>query len=567
MGKGISIGVGADTREFSAGVKSGVVQPLEDVADALDDVGKDGDKAGEKLEKSLDDARKSAKELGTEGKAAGTKLERAMKDAEAETKDLGREHSKLGDVIDRESKRAGDSLGKNIKRGTDEGKEGLGEFRDEAKSSAREGAASFSGEFDDVGDFIQEVAANAFEGFGPAGTAAGIAAAVGIGLIFSELERTKEQAEATREQVKGILDQLFESGGNPALLDYVSQLREFLDKPAANGDMISQLEDFFKQSGTNFDKATRDAKEFGVSLTDMLKAYSGGDADAAKRVIDDLTVSMEKLKKERDSSAGGYDWSQLNRQVRGYEDVISKIKEQNSLTDEAIAQYDLISQATNEMAAEQQAAADKITAVSDAISSLQSEIDESVSGFADFQDAETGALDPAGYIASIAARIEATSNFNSNVQGLATQFGLTDEEIQSILDQGMDFAPMLQSIMDSGLAPEFITQIQNAVGGGADILNANPLSTKVDVKADTKPAEGDIGKVRDAKTETTIKTKADTKPATDALAAAAAGSYTATIGTALDLGGVESALNSFLNRPRTVNVTVRGVTPDGKPVF
>lgn len=74
--------------------------------------------------------------------------------------------------------------------------EGLSEFRDESGSTAREAAASFDGSAESIGEVFQEVAANAFAGFGPAGAIAGVAAAAGLGIALSKLT---EISEATNE--------------------------------------------------------------------------------------------------------------------------------------------------------------------------------------------------------------------------------------------------------------------------------------------------------------------------------------------------------------------------------
>ena len=63
MAKGINIPIASDTREFSQGVNRGVIEPLEDAADSLDDVAKAGDKAGQKLEDGFEDARRQVAAL------------------------------------------------------------------------------------------------------------------------------------------------------------------------------------------------------------------------------------------------------------------------------------------------------------------------------------------------------------------------------------------------------------------------------------------------------------------------------------------------------------------------
>ncbi len=80
------------------------------------------------------------------------------------------------------------SLGKKTKKAAEEGKSGMDDFKQEANQTARESAASFDGSAESIVDVFQEVAANAFQGFGPAGAVAGLAIAAGIGLGVKAFE-------------------------------------------------------------------------------------------------------------------------------------------------------------------------------------------------------------------------------------------------------------------------------------------------------------------------------------------------------------------------------------------
>jgi len=63
-------------------------------------------------------------------------------------------------------------------------------------------------------DSFQEVAANSFVGFGPAGAAAGIVAAAGIGLAGAAMEENTRQAERMRAETVSAFDDMLEAGGN-----------------------------------------------------------------------------------------------------------------------------------------------------------------------------------------------------------------------------------------------------------------------------------------------------------------------------------------------------------------
>jgi hypothetical protein len=133
------------------------------------------------------------------------KLEDAVGDAgKGGARDLDKIEDELVDV-QRQSKKTGDDVGRNLDDGfKDAGKE--------AHSSGKEAAASFSGGFDDVTGFLQETAANAFEGFGKAGAAAGLVAAAGIGLVTAAFEAAHEKELALEEKANDLANAYIEAG-------------------------------------------------------------------------------------------------------------------------------------------------------------------------------------------------------------------------------------------------------------------------------------------------------------------------------------------------------------------
>ncbi|WP_248240274.1 hypothetical protein [Microbacterium kunmingense] len=168
----------------------------------------------EKLGQSFSDAARELLEIVDAGKRAGKSTEdiardiskkydvafddakRGVEKLENALEDVGREGGRAGDKLQdalKDVERRAEDTGDGIKKGIGDG---LREAGDEAKQSGREAAASFSGEWTDVGDFIQETVANGLGGFGPLGVAAGIAGAAGIGLVTNEI--IKQQEEATR---------------------------------------------------------------------------------------------------------------------------------------------------------------------------------------------------------------------------------------------------------------------------------------------------------------------------------------------------------------------------------
>lgn len=154
----LSIDIAANTRAAQRDVKD-LSKTLDDTADALDDIARDGEKAGDKVERSF--------------------------------RDMVRAAGRADDAVAK--------VGDSSKRAFDKASDGAQEFKDEANSTAREAAASFDGSAESIADMFQEVAANAFAGFGPAGAVAGLAAAAGIGLAvaaFGDVQKAQEELQA-----------------------------------------------------------------------------------------------------------------------------------------------------------------------------------------------------------------------------------------------------------------------------------------------------------------------------------------------------------------------------------
>lgn len=239
MAKGISIAIASDTRDFKRNVKQGVIDPLEDVAMVFDELERKGDDAGSAIEDAMRDSQRE-----TDGATDKWKdLARKMGDAERAAKDSGD---------------AGRRAGRDIGDGMDRAKEGVGEFRDEANSTAKEAAASFDGSAESIGDAFQEVAANAFAGFGPVGAVAGLAAAAGIGLAAAGFEAVGEANEESQRRIDEWASAYIEAGGR--VLDSQQYVA------AANAILTD---------GEQYKTAARNAELWGVSVETAVAAMTG----------------------------------------------------------------------------------------------------------------------------------------------------------------------------------------------------------------------------------------------------------------------------------------------------
>lgn len=549
----IQVNLLANVRDFIRGTNDASAA-LDDVGDSLDDLAKDAAK----------DARKIGADLGDDVKAGA-------RDAETAVDKLDRSFSDLARGVAKTSGAAGDDLKRNIKKGTDGANEGVREFGDEANSTAKEAAASFDGSAESIGDVFQELASTAFAGFGPAGAIAGVAVAVGLGTAITAGQEAGEALTEAKERAGELAIELYEVGGDIDRIDLGGKMREW-------GVEIADTKEFWEiwqeSATTNLDEARRAAERFGVSAVDMFRGLSGYDSDAAARALEGVRAQLAEVEEQgdrlRESDPFGYYAGGIN-DIDGTKKALKgQIKELENLvdkTEDATAAQELMTEATARETEQAEALAAAEDARADAISSLQSGLDSAVGAYDEFANAETGALDPAGYIAGIQARIDATTNFNSNVQTIATQFGLTADEVQAILDQGVEFGPMLQSIIDSGLAPEFIAQIQAAVGGGQDVLDGSDLNATVAVDADVKEAESKAKDTAAKKREARVDVRAVTTAAEAALDRFTEKRRHALVNVSADLATADRQIDAFMNRRRSVRIVANVVDRTGKPVI
>jgi hypothetical protein len=521
MASGISIGVGADTREFSQAVSRGVVQPLEGVTDALQDVSRDGDRAGDRLTD-------------------------AMRDAQRQTTRLEDAHERLGDVIVGEARRGARAVRENSEESTSVARRNLDEVADEGRSNLSEVVSSFDGSMESVADLVQGTLGGVVSSLGPLGAAVGAAGALAVGAVMGLMNQAGETTEAYKERVSALGQEFITAGLNgETSIDYL------VDKLA---ELATETE------SVSLKELAKTAKDSGGDFRDLAQAYAGNTRGLRElwRAADDrLAQSQLEIRAAEQSGRASSDelramQQKIDAQGR-YRDYVGQSIGASKEAAEAERNY---VEAGGRAMETRAAAAD----------TYQSELDEAVGAFDDFRNAETGALDPAAYLAGIQARIDATANFNSNVQTLATQFGLTDAEVQSILDQGLDFAPMLQSIKDAGLEGEFVEKLRTAVGGGQEILDGADLKTTTEVDADTGKAEDVTEAFTNTKRETTIDTKANTKQAEDRIRAVANARYAATIDVDAALSAAQASVDRFARRNRTITITADIVDRAGRPV-
>lgn len=254
MAKGIEVGIASETKAFKQGVETGIISPLEDALSTLDDLGK------------------------AKGPQA---LEKALKDVQAETERLKKETARTADDIDKQYRQSYKKVGDNAKDAFKRAERGAEDFKSEASQSMRETAASISSVEDGL-DAVQEIAANAFSGFGPAGVAAGLVAATGIGFISEALGNASEAADETKARIRSMYE------------DAASEGRSFLDEAQINAEALSIIYD---EDQSRYNTAMKDSRELGLPWQELVRAMAG-DQEALNTVLE-RTNALEEARNER----------------------------------------------------------------------------------------------------------------------------------------------------------------------------------------------------------------------------------------------------------------------------
>jgi uncharacterized protein YoxC len=435
---GFNLSIGADTRGFSSAIKSGLIDPLEDVEDVIDKVSRSGDDVGQGLEEG-------------------------MRKAQRETKDAAEEIDTLQDNIKRVNKAAkdfgvdgGSGISDGVRKGTDDAKEGLGEFKDEANSTAREAAASFDGSAESIGDAFQEVAANAFAGFGPAGAAAGLLIAAGLGTVFAKIQEGSENTEEFKAKVAELGQEFIDAGGvGEASLDFViDKLKELATTTEDGVTSLDDLQDAVsKADGKNFE--------------DIATAVAGAGGN-----IDDLVKKQEKYLEQLEEESQLADASVSGAQKSATEKAIA----QQLVVDELHKAADAAHQARDAEAAynaaggpELEAKAESVSDYADAVQDAYADAGASVEEYT-----ENGVTNLQKYTEEAQAQADAVTAYQTNMVALSGL--LSDEALAYVASLGPKAAPIIDAFVKAPLSQQ---QQTAAVWQQLGSTSTNAFSNKV----------------------------------------------------------------------------------------
>jgi len=206
-------------------------------------------------------------------------LEDAVGDASRSGgRDLDRIEDELRD-IQKQTATTGRKVGNDLDDGFEKAKRGADDFKDEANSSLRETAASITSVEDALGA-VQEIAANAFVGFGPVGAGAGLVGALGFGLLLENLRAQGEAADEMKRRWSDAYAAAAEAG------------RDFLDQ--------QQIEDEARDIRFNpdrvkeYNQAVKDAAALNLDVNDVLLARAG-DEESLQLVVDETNRKYKQV--------------------------------------------------------------------------------------------------------------------------------------------------------------------------------------------------------------------------------------------------------------------------------
>lgn len=589
MAGGFSVSIGSDTRLFEQGVKTGVIKPVENAQDALQDLantstskldrevrdsgkaldklGDAGKDAGRDIESGTKDADRALDRLGKAGKEAGEDLEGALKDAQRQTQPTAAEYREMSEKIRAETAK--------IKAQSKEDFEGAGgatgEFKEEALSNFSEVTSSFTGDMQSITDLAQGTFGGLASLGGPASLVFG-GLAVAVGLVGQAFASSKEESDEFKEKIEelaqtklGDLFGQYEDSGT----ELARGLRKWAQDADSFGGSLSDLQDNTKKAGVASDR-----------YTDAIATQSVPKMKAAREAIEAQIKSLDKQAGAQRAAGNGT--SALAKKFGEQSDAARAVKKQ---LDDNLEVNDVYEKSLRGVAkglgltvdqylAVQQAQADAEAANDSMKESLKALAEQSAESTAELLD--NSALNADQYIKDTQKRQAADDQYYANLQSVGK--AVPDEVYQYLQGQGEAFSQELATYLAA--TPDQQAQIletwKKAAGSGTDIdgptVKAKGDTSDVDKKTSEKGKEkkaGPTSKLRadasdvekkvkekgaEKKAGTTLKLRADDDAVEAAIKRYRDKTYHATVKFKPDTSAVTAALSRLDGRHISVIV-------------
>ena len=322
----ISIGIASDTRAFATGVRSGVLQPLEDVEKALDGVERAGDDATAEL-------------VG------------GFKGAQRATKDLERENRDLADTIQREARKSSRAIRDIDEDGLQGFRDGVRNTKEEAIQNFSEVASSFDGSMTGAIDGVQGTLGGLAAALGgPVGLALG-----GLGLVAGTVaSQWATSADQVAQDWQEMYDDMVESGAN-----FLSQ------------DLINQkIRDIAADQGKT-NAAIEEGRVIGENWLTVIRAQAG-DMDALREVLTGARgeLELQNTAQEEFIAKNGEESAAIADKQGQLEILIEKYSRMVTAQDGAASAADTARRAMDESAAANGRTADSLDRVADSANAI-----------------------------------------------------------------------------------------------------------------------------------------------------------------------------------------------------
>jgi len=303
MAKGYSISIASDTKAFLTGVQKGIIDPLEDAADVIE-------------------------ELGSESGRDLDKLEKAMRDAQSETDDVRKGFSDLQKEIRETGRKSRTDFANPVNKSARDVGNQLDEVTNEAKQNAAEMFSSFDGSFESIADAAQSTLGGLVGGLkGIPAIAAVAAGAAGLGLVTSTIIGQIDDAKELKDALTDAYKAAAEEG------------RNYLDEAA----IISAASDIMFDTGKR-EAAAAAAAKIGVDTNTYIRALAG-DADALEFSLDQARTASGDLVRDIDSARGGESWTPAVQAIDTVVDRLQGLSDMHDDNSKAATQYqDLVAE-------------------------------------------------------------------------------------------------------------------------------------------------------------------------------------------------------------------------------
>lgn len=435
MAKPISIDFTADTRKVIKETDN-LADGFDDVSDSLKDLAKDADKSGDKISDSFKDSAKGV-----------DKLEDALEDGGDAAKDLDKRVSAAFDSISQDARDAGRNVEKSIKDGTDGASEGVQELGEEANSEAKEMASSFDGSVESIAEMFQSLAANAFQGFGPAGAAAGLAAAIGIGLAISKLQESAEVNTEAKTKMAELGREIYETGGALDGADIAGKIADIAFSLATEdswmkwGDQAETYVGLVKAAMEDLDKVDTQAA-FKALAGDVEAAAKAQDAlaaanEASSAALEDHILLVDEYGNVHLDAEG----QAIDESIRKREELSEKIEEASGVQADASSEVEFYTEVMGASAEATQSAADAAEEARAAVEELANAQAEAADAN---MSADAAALD---YTETLKQLTEDIAG-NGQAWDINTEAGRANR--QSLLDLADSSNSVVESLVNQG---------------------------------------------------------------------------------------------------------------------